>query len=264
MKSLGKKHSGADLEKEYKFQLKSISSRDLIDMLSILLCDPEIISTNLFIGKLDIEKLSEKDRTYHLNNSAKLQSFEKQKYEELYSKLKNDFRIFEKENVLNPLWEEAPDILKSSLEESMHSFPKISLLIDLIKSTLNLRETGKELPDELTIKLVECFTSDRSENDYFIAINGDYLHPLKVNKGIKIWQMFFDLVQNGSLDRNQATQNLYDYLNYNPSNKMTTNTKYPRQVIIEQNGNSYKPLFKTNVQTEKALIQKQNKIKTST
>lgn len=252
------------IERQYKVLVKKLSNEDLKDMLSILLCDPEITSTSLFVGKLDIEKLSEKDQAYHLNNSVKLQSFEKQKYEELYSKLKSEFHIFEKENVPNPLLEEAPDTLKSSLEERMQTFPKASLLTALIISTLNLRETGKELSDELTIKLVECFTSDRSENDYFIVINEDYLHPLKVNKGIKIWQMFFDLVQDGSLDRNEATQDLYDYLNYNPNNKITTNTKYPRQPIIEQNDSSYEPRFKTGIQTEKALVQKQNKLKGST
>jgi hypothetical protein len=223
-----------------------------------------ILNVRLLIrayGGLLIEKLDEKDRAYHLNNYAKLQSFEKQKYDDLYLKLKKEFRVFEKENVSNPLWQEAPDTLKPSLEEEAKAFPKASLLSDLIISTLNLRKTGKEFPDEQLIKLIECFTSDHSENEYSIVINEDYINPLKVSRGIKIWSMFFDLVKNGSLDRNEATQDLYNYLNYNPNNKITTNTKYPRQVIIKQSDSSYEPIFKANVQTEKALVQRQNKLK---
>ncbi len=264
MKSIYSNKSAEELNIKYQSLVKKISTEDLRGMLSILLCDPEIASTNLFTGKLEIEKLDDKEREYHFNNSAKLQSYDKQKYEELYSMLKNDFRILEKEEVPNPFWEEAPDILKSSIKETTHTCPKSSLLTALIKSTLNLRDTGKELPDEQTIRLIECFTSDHSENDYSLVINEDYLHPLKVSKNVKIWGMFFDLLQNGYLDRNGETQNLYDYLNFNPNNRIKTNTKYPLQKIIQQNDSDYKPLFKVSIQTEKALTQRQNKIKSST
>jgi len=232
--------------------IKSVSDQDLRDMYSILLCDPKIASANLVLGELEIEKLNEKERAYHLNNSAKLQSFDKSKYEQLYEQLKDNFHIFETVEIPDP-------VLGTSL-----SYPKASLLIALIKSTLNLRETGKEFSDEQTIKQVELFTSEHSDNDYQIVINGDYLHPLKVSKGIKIWNMFFDLVNNGYLDRNDETQDLYDYLNYNPNNKIITNTHYPRQTIINLESSSFKPNFKSSVQTEKALVQRQNKLKSST
>ena len=235
------------IEKGYKDLIKKISDEHLRDMLSILYSEPE-----LAIYNRDFEQLAKEEKDHYQNDRMKMTLFDKQKLGDLRDMLVNDFHIFESVEIPDPVLGTSP------------SYPKASLLSALIKSTINLRENGKELPDEQIIKLVECFTSEHSANDYTIVINEDYLHPIKLSKNIKIWGMFFDLIQNGYLDRNDSTQDLYDYLNYNPNNKITTNTKYPRQVIIEQNDSSYKPLFKTSVQTEKALIQRQNKLKGST
>lgn len=259
MKTHPQKQSAETLEKEYLSYIKKISDEDLRDMLAILYSEPE-----LAIYNSDYEKISKEEIEKYHNNRAKMTYFDKQRLNTLRDKLVNDFHIFESINIPDPVWKEAPNEVKPILEEATHTFPKASLLTALIKSTLNLRETGKELPDELLIKQIELFTSDHSESSYQIVINGDYLHPFKVNKQIKIWNMFFELVNNGYLDRNNETQDLYDYLNFNPYNKIVTNTKYPNQRMINLENSNFTPNFKSSVQTEKALAQRQNKIKSST
>ncbi|MCX6788936.1 MAG: hypothetical protein NTZ36_03615 [Candidatus Jorgensenbacteria bacterium] len=240
------KSSAGELDKKFSATLKSISTADLRDMLTILYSEPE-----LAIHNMDPE-LGTEELKRHLKERSKMESFDQVRLAVLRTKLVDDFHIFESIEIPDPVLGTSP------------SYPKASLLTALIKTKLNLIETGKELPDELTIKQIECFTSDKSDNDYWIVINGGVSSPLKVSKNIKIWSMFFDLVSNGYVDRNNETQDLYDYLNYNPNNKIRTNTKYPKQEIIEQFDNSLKPKFKASVQTEKALVQRQNKLKSST
>jgi len=235
------------IEKVYVKLLKKVETADLQDMLTILYSEPE-----LAIHNIDFDHLDTAEMKSHLKQRSKMETFDQERLTTLRTKLIDDFHIFESIEIPDPVLGTSP------------SYPKASLLTALIKTTLNLRETGKELPDEQVIKLVECFTSDHSKNDYDIVINEDYLHPLKVSKSIKIWQIFFELVSNGYIDRNKETQSLYDYLNYHPSNKIRTNTKYPKQEIIELFDNSFKPKFKVSVQTEKALVQRQNKLKSST
>lgn len=235
------------LKETYERSIKKVSDDDLRDMLVILYSEPE-----LAIYNTDFDQLAKEEKERFQNERAKMTYFDQQRLGTLRDKLVNDFHILETVEI--------PDLVLGTSP----SYPKASLLTALIKTTLNLRETGKELPDELTIKQIECFTSEKSQNDYWIVINGDYSNPLKVSKSIKIWSMFFDLVSNGYIDRNSDTQDLYDYLNYNPNNKIRTNTKYPKQEIIELFDNSFKPKFKASVQTEKALVQRQNKIKSST
>jgi len=215
-------------------------------MLTILYSEPELV-INSTDPDLDTEEMKR-----HLKERSKMETFDQDRLATLRNKLVNDFHIFESIEIPDPVLGTSP------------SYPKASLLTALIKTTLTLRETGKEYPDELTIKQIECFTPDKSENDYWIVINGDVSNPLKVSKNIKIWSMFFDLVSNGYVDLNNETRDLYDYLNYNPNNKIRTNTKYPKQDIIELFDNSLKPKFKASVQTEKALVQRQNKLKSST
>lgn len=259
MKASSQKQNTGSLEKEYLSYIKKVSNEDLRDMLAILYSEPE-----LAIYNNDYEKLSKDELEKYHSDRAKMTYFDQDRLITLRGKLVDEFHIFEKIEIPDPVWEEAPDEFKTALQETTHTFPKASLLIALIKTTLNLRETGKELADELTIKQIECFTSDKSDKDYWIVINGDVSNPLKVSKNIKIWGMFFDLVSNGYMDRNNETQDLYDYLNYHPNNKIRTNTKYPKQEIIELFDNSLKPKFKAFVQTEKALVQRQNKLKSST
>ncbi len=246
MKKDTQKLTGKALEKSYQVLLKKLTDSDLKDMLTILHSEPELAIYNTD-NALDTDEMKK-----HLKERSKMETFDQERLSVLREKLVNDFHIFESIEIPDPVLGTSP------------SYPKASLLTALIKTTLNLRETGKELPEELTIKQIECFTSDKSDNDYWIVINGDVSSPLKVSKNIKIWGMFFDLVSNGYVDRNNETQDLYDYLNYNPNNKIRTNTKYPKQEIIEQFNNSLKPKFKASVQTEKALVQRQNKLKSST
>lgn len=237
----------ADTEKQYKLLIKSTETADLRDMLTILYSEPE-----LAIYNTDYDHLGTEEMKRYLKERSKMEIFDQDRLATLRTKLINDFHIFESIEIPDQVLGTSP------------SYPKASLLTALIKTTLNLRETGKELSDEQTIKQIECFTSEKSENDYWVVINGDVSSPLKVSKSIKIWRMFFDLVSNGYVDRNTDTQDLYDYLNYNPNNKIRTNTKYPKQEIIEQFDGSFKPKFKASVQTEKALTQRQNKLKSST
>jgi|GEM_PF-4857839 len=241
------KSSTSELDKKFSAILKSISTADLRDMLTILYSEPEFA-----INNTDYDLLNTEEMKQYLKERSRMESFDQERLTTLRTRLVDDFHIFESIEIPDPVLGTSP------------SYPKASLLTALIKTTLNLRETGKEYSDEETIKQIECFTSEKSENDYWIVINGDVASPLKVSKSIKIWNMFFDLVSNGYVDRNNETQDLYDYLNYNPNNKIRTNTKYPKQEIIEQFDNSLKPKFKASVQTEKALVQRQNKLKSST
>lgn len=247
MKKDTQKLNNESLQRSYSALVKNISEPDLRDMLAVLYSEPE-----LAIHNIDFDQITKDEKEKYLNERAKMTYFDEKKLADLRNRLINDFHIFESIEIPDPVLGTSP------------SYPKASLLTALIKNKLNLIETGKELPDELTIKQIECFTSDKSDKDYWIVINGDVSSPLKVSKSIKIWSMFFDLVSNGYIDRNSETQDLYDYLNYNPNNKIRTNTKYPKQEIIEQFDNSYKPKFKASVQTEKALVQRQNKLKSST
>lgn len=73
--------------------------------------------------------------------------------------------------------------------------------------------------------------------------------------------MFLELIEEGYLERNEATLKLYDYLNYNKNNLISSNTQYPPQKIIKQNNNSYEPLFRRAIYSEKTLVQRQNKLK---
>ena len=242
-----KSNRPADIEKQYGLLIKSTEMADLRDMLTILYSEPELAINNAGFDHLDTEEMKG-----HLKERSKMESFDQERLATLRTKLVNDFHIFESIEIPDPVLGTSP------------SYPKASLLTALIKTKLNLIETGKEQPDELTIKQIECFTSDKSNNDYWIVINGDVSSPLKVSKNIKIWSMFFDLVSNGYIDLNNETRDLYDYLNYNPNNRIRTNTKYPKQEIFELFDNSIKPKFKASVQTEKALVQRQNKLKSST
>lgn len=248
--------SGEDLHKRYKSLIKKISDQDLRDMLTVLYSEPSLVMNNP-----DFEKLNKIEQKSYAEKSAMLSLINKNRRNQLLSKLEKDFHIFDKEFIKNPLLEKTPEVLKPIIEEMAITFPKASLLIDVIKSTLNLRETGEEVPDELKIKVIEFFTSDHSKNDYQIVINGDYKHPLKVNKHKNVWRMFFDLAENGYLDRNKETKRVYDYVNYHPDSPFRKNTKYPVQKIIVLHNGSYEPSFKTSIQTEKALVQRQNKSK---
>ncbi len=256
------------IAKQYKVLVKKLSDEDLRDILSILLCDPKIAMETIDNGqKLEISKLDDKERESHLHNAMKLKTFDQPRHQNLNNILENDFKIYQKQSNPSLVIEEynvvddQPDFDKTL---KATAFPKVPLLIETIQSAINLRLTGQEIPDDRVIKQIECFTSDHSENDYSVVINEDYLHPIRMSKKIKIWSMFFDLIQNGSIDRNEATQDLYDYINYNSLNKISTNTKYQLRGIIKQNDSSYEPRFKTSVQTEKALVQRQNKLKSST
>lgn len=255
-----KEKTGEDLKKKYVSLTKKISTEDLKDMLIILYSEPTLV-----INNPDFDQLSKQEKENYAKKSARMGLLDDEhKREKLLLRLKKDFHIFDEEKITNPLLEETPEPFKHIIEPTVSIFPKASLLIEIIKSTLNLRETGREFSDDQKINLIECFTSDHSENDYKIVINEDYNHPLNVSKAKNIWRLFKDLVQNGYLNRDNETKRIYDYLNFNPNNLIKTNTKYPLQPIIKQNNNNYEPLFKSAIYTEKALVQRQTKIKHST
>lgn len=259
MKNSTEIKDGETFQKEYLAKIKEISTEDLLDILTILYSEPEFALYNA-----DFDKLEKAEKENYLRNRAKMETFEQEKLIKLRLKLNKDFGVFKEEAIRNPILDESPDEIKGVLDKTVSIFPKASLLTALIKATLNLRETGKEYSEAETIKSIDCFTSDYSEKDYFIVINDDYLRPIKVSKNIKIWNMFFELIENRHLEKNDETQDLYDYLNFNPNNRLSTNTGLPIQKIIEQSDSAYKPKFKTSVQTEKALVQRQNKLKSST
>jgi hypothetical protein len=170
--------------------------------------------------------------------------FDKSKYDKLIELLKDDYDIYEEELGLGRCSE------------------RIELLIEVANPLLGLRNEGKEISDEQKIKSIHCFISNSSSKDYKIVINEDYsVEPLSVSKSMKVWAMMIELIQNGTIDRNSETKRLYDYFNFNSNNLITKNTKYPLQVIIEQSDDEYKPKFKGKISTDKALAQRQNRIK---
>ena len=190
-------------------------------------------------------------------------TFDKAKYANLLKQLKEDFDVFTEEYVRDPLIEKFNELSmrRGGVRKSrlVATFPKVELLIETIKGSITLRETGKELPDDQLIKKIELFTSRISDKDYKIVVNGDYRHPLEVSRSFKTWDRFFRLIESGSLELNGENHDLYDYLNFNPRNLLTTNTKYPLQSLIKQFDNEYRPLFKASVSTEKALVQRKDK-----
>jgi hypothetical protein len=241
-----KETSGEELQNVYSKAVETLSVEDLKDLLSILYCDPQIV-----ISQIDTDEslLADKRESFRKRWTA-LFILEQDRYKSLRTMLNERFDVFSVHKVSNPFYE-------------LDTFPKAPLLIGVIEAQISLFETGKSLPDDLKIKKIECFTSQTSENDYQIVINGDYLHPLKVSKNIGTWRIFFNLVEDSQLPESKEAKQLYDYLNFNPNNRITTNTKYPRQEVIEQKDKGYVPLFQTGIFTEKALVQRQKKEESS-
>lgn len=231
-----------DLEKKYLVQLKKLTTEDLRYLISLLYCEPSwVMNGNLF------EDLEDEDKIKHRDIWLKLSMFDKSKYDQLIETLKNEYDIFREEFGADS------------------SSVKRLLLIKIAETYLNLRSEGKELSDDQKINSIHCFTSSDSANTYKIVVNEDYsVEPLSVSKSMKVWSMMIELIQNGSLDRNEETKRLYDYFNFNPNNLITKNTKYPLQTIIEQSDSEYKPKFKGNISTDKTLTQRQNRLKKTT
>jgi len=228
-----------NLRKKYLVLIKKISTEDLRYVLSVLYCNPEWILDNH-----NFKKVKPKEKTKYRDLWLKLHMFNILKYDKIKEDLKTDFGIYIDEN------------------NKRIPMPEISLLIDTIKPILDLRDEGKDISDEQTIKSIQFFTSENSKNDYKIIFNGDYnSNPLNVSKSKKIWDMMFELIQNGYLRSDNETKKLYDYLNFNENNLIAKNTKYPIQKLINQIDNLYKPNFKGSIYSEKALIQRQNKSK---
>ena len=150
MKKDSKDKSGESLKKRYAALIKKTSTEDLRDMLTILYSEP-----TLAINNPDFYNLEKKEKEFYAKDRARIAFTGEGKREDLISRLDKDFRIFDKESISNPLWEEAPDGLKSLLEKITYTFPKASLLITLIKATLTLRESGKELSADEKISLIE-------------------------------------------------------------------------------------------------------------
>lgn len=243
--------TGEELQKRYKKLVDDFSLADLKDMLSILISEPKVVIGQINAGNLFLDKLTEKEQSAFRNHWGKLSTFDKEKYEDLIHSLEKKFDIFTEEEIGNEFFEAT-------------TFPKVPLLVEVVQSQINLLETGKAIPDDLRIKKVECFTSQTSQNDYKIVINGDYSRPISVSKNIKAWRLFIELLDNGYLTIDSDGRYLYDYLNFNPNNRITTGTKYPLQIIIEQSDNQYIPTFTKEVMTDKALVQRQTKLKNST
>jgi hypothetical protein len=243
--------TGEEFQKRYKKLVKSFSLIDLKDMLSILIFEPKIVIGQINAGNLFLDKLSKKEQDAFRNQWSKLSMFDKDRYEVLMDSLEKKFDIFTEEAVGNEFFEAT-------------TFPKVPLLVEVVQSQINFMETGQIIPNDLKIKKIECFTSQTSQNDYKIVINEDYSRPISVSKNIKTWRLFIELVENGYLAMDSMGLYLYDYLNFNPDNRITKRTKYPLQVIIEQRDNQYVPAFAREVATEKALIQRQTKLKNST
>ena len=253
-------NNAEDIQKEFQKLVKKISTEDLKDMLSLLSWNPEIEAKTMFSGQSGILDLNDKERDLHSKNVMKMQYYDEKRFSELNRRLKDDFDVYSEKD--------APSILSETdvfaeLIPSTKKLPKVPILIDVIKSTLSLRETGKEYPDEQKVKLIECFTSDHSENDYDIVINSDYDHPLSVSKSSRAWGLFFDLLQEKSLAINTESRYLYDYINFNSLNRIKTNTPYQTNGMIKMTHNGYVPTFKYAIQTKKALVQKQKSPKKS-
>lgn len=247
------RESGEDLKNKFLGLLKKFSEEDLQNILTILVCDPKFLFNNNYY-----EKLKSKEKEQYKNDWLKLNMFDLETYNRLFLKLKSDFDIFVEKQITEP-------ILDLSEEENpFYIFPKVPLLIETIKEQINLIKTGQTIPEDQRVREIECFKSDTSEKDYKLIINGDYFNPLKISRIKKTWDRFIKLIEDGYLDESDENHDLYDYLNFNSNNLITTNTKYPLQPIIKQESNAYVPLFKASIHTEKALIQRQNKIKNST
>ena len=230
------------LRKRYLSSIKKITTEDLRYTLSVLYCKPEWIMDNPCF-----KNLSSKEKNKYRDIWLKLFGFDKPKYNQIIENLKINFGIF------------------ADSKNNRIPIPIISLLVDMIKPILILRDEGKEMSDDQRIISIQCFTSENSNNDYKIVINEDYItNPLSVSRTKKIWAMMFELIQNGYLRSDKETKRLYDYFNFNKNNLITTNTKYPLQITIKQEDNIYKPNFKGEVFTEKTLVQRQNKFRKST
>ncbi len=251
MKTSIREKTGEDLQKHYKKLVDGLSLDDLKDMLSILISEPKIVIGQINTGNLFLDKLSKKEQDIFRNQWSKLSMFDKERYEVLIDSLEKKFDIFTEELVGNEFFEAT-------------TFPKIPLLVEIVQSRINLLETGQAIPDDLKIKKIECFTSQTSQNDYKIVINEDYSRPISVSKNIKTWRLFIELLDNGYLAMDSDGRYLYDYLNFNPNNRITTGTKYPLQIVIEQRDNQYVPTFTKEVMTDKALTQRQTKSQKST
>lgn len=253
-------NSAEKLKEGYLSLIKKISTDDLREMLIVLYSDPKIVVNNN-----DFDKLGKQEKEDVAKKSAIMDLLDPNKRSKILLILDRDFGVFKEEVIPNPLFEADTDIAKKfGVDPHTPTFPKASLLIGAIKETLNLRETGQELPDNFKINKIECFTSNTSENDYQIVINGEYDRPFAVSKLKKVWKLFFELIENGSLPTDGDAKYLYDLLNFNNLNRLTSNSGYPLQKIIIQDGNLFKPNFKTGIFTHKALIQRQKKTKNST
>jgi hypothetical protein len=269
MKKKIQEKSGELIKKGYLTMIKKIPMEDLRDMLAILLWDVKLAVAKAEMDEpLEVSKFSKEEQELYQNTFMKLSHFDKTRYEVLHKKLDEDFKIYEKKTVSSPFFEALPEFLKQDtllgIKKTTQIFPKVPLLVETMREIINLRSTGKELPDDQKITEIEFFKSDTSDKDYKIVINQDYANPLKISRSIKAWDRLIELAENGNLEVNNENGDLYDYLNFNSSNKLYTKTKYPVQVIIGQEDNFFVPLFKISMYTEKALIQRQNKLKIST
>jgi len=249
--------TGEILNSKYEKLVKNFSVEDLQNFLGILVCEPEFIT-----GHNSLQKLNKKEKDKYVSYWNKLFMFDKKGHKKLLTILNKDFDVFKKEKTKDPF---VKKLLKSSrLLNSFSIVPRVPLLIEIIKKELNLIASGKSIENNLLIKKIECFVSNKFKNDYQVVINENYLTPVKVSCLIKIWDRFLELVKKGRLSNVIENLYLYDYLNFNPNNRIIKNTEYPLQKIIEKRNNLYIPTFETGVYTEKALIQRQKKVKNLT
>lgn len=234
----------------YPKLITKFSLEDLKNIRSMLVCDPRIFGIQLETDCLLLDRLNPDIQKSYRDHWIKLTMFNLQKAEELFDFLTKK---------LNMLTFDA-----NMGENEVTPLHKMTHLFEIIQSRIILLESGKLIPDNLVIKRVECFTSPISDKDYKIAINEDYAKTISVSKSFKTWQLFIEMVHSGFLPDNSDSKYLYDYLNFNSSNLITSNTDYPLQVIVERRDGIYFPTFTGEVLTEKALSQRQAKTKKST
>lgn len=258
-----KELSGEGLKRKYSELLEKVAIEDLQDILSILYADPKVLLSQIGDDTVIFDELEKKDQDLHRKNWSRLFMIETERYEKLYSDLEKKFDVFKEEIVENSFNERTKAF--TGMDSGLPgSFPKIPLLIETVVEQINLLKTGQAIPDSKQIKKIECFTSLTSDKDYKIVINGEYGKSLQVSRNTKTWNKFMELIENGHLERTRENKDLYDYLNFNALNKLTKQSGYPIQAIIEQRADSYIPLFEIELNTEKALVQRQNKAKEST
>lgn len=244
-----------DLREEYKKLIKKFSDEELKDILAFLLWDPDVI-----IKRAGTDNLEECENHYGVEYRGRYLGFsmvDKEKCEKINNILNNEFNVF-----LNDLPEAGSDPYGFFLGEIVSLFSRIPLLRELIKETIDLRLSGKSLPDDLIIKQIDCFTSKNFGKEYDIVINEDYLNPLRVSAKKRVWRLFFELVEQGFIISKNDGKYITDYFNHNEGSLIAKNTKYPNQVIIIQKNDTYKLNFKGCVYSNKVLVQKQNKLKT--